>query len=665
MSVHPLGFRIGITKKHQSQWFARFHKNNYKNNVIEDRMLINYLLNNYFFNTQTKKKVLSNKNVSTKSILSKITRITIERNLIPAEIIIHIHAVNCYHLLSNLHSKTNATLFTGKHVRPTPKESTKKNILLNLVQRKINLFVNKLIHIKKQRVSNPITQRSFLGPLYNPIKTLRANTHNHALSGDALSINEVSRGGQKKGGLNATLIRLRFSRDNNHLSRYDNHRLTVSILTSHKTHFGTPNNITTPKERFVSAFISILNKKFLQSLKAKFNNKNTLFLEYLSSLIKRKASNKNLSSNAGILRATTKTPLLISESYKSKDRRSRYKQTLRKKTLSNLRKKYFTKINLVTEDRRSRSNKTTQRSLHLKRLFLGNTKSHQHVQPTNIHATLQPTSIHATLQPIKYANYAPHSLLGDKESEDRRSRYSKIKILELLQQRIKLHKKQHFFHYLSSIKKFKIDSRCVNKICNQLLSSQLGSTKNKHSKLGCKTSTQNKHSKLGSTHNKHSKLGSTHNKHSKLGSTHNKQESTMGLKQHVDESTTAFLIHSRGIQNTSFYPKIVLKFYSVGQKIHKTKALFVADTVAEALENRKSFKGVIKKQKGELMRSPGVKGIKIKVAGRLNGAEIARSEWVRAGRVPLQTLRANIDYAFKTAKTIYGLIGIKVWIYKN
>jgi small subunit ribosomal protein S3 len=61
----------------------------------------------------------------------------------------------------------------------------------------------------------------------------------------------------------------------------------------------------------------------------------------------------------------------------------------------------------------------------------------------------------------------------------------------------------------------------------------------------------------------------------------------------------------------------------------------------------------------------GVSGIKIQVSGRLNGAEIARSEWVREGRVPLQTLRADIDYCYKTAKTIYGLLGIKIWVFKT
>ena len=60
-----------------------------------------------------------------------------------------------------------------------------------------------------------------------------------------------------------------------------------------------------------------------------------------------------------------------------------------------------------------------------------------------------------------------------------------------------------------------------------------------------------------------------------------------------------------------------------------------------------------------------VKGIKVQVSGRLNGAEIARSEWLREGRVPLQTLRADIDYSYKTAQTIYGILGVKNWLFKG
>jgi len=65
------------------------------------------------------------------------------------------------------------------------------------------------------------------------------------------------------------------------------------------------------------------------------------------------------------------------------------------------------------------------------------------------------------------------------------------------------------------------------------------------------------------------------------------------------------------------------------------------------------------------MRAPGIKGVKIKVSGRLGGAEIARDEWYHEGSIPTQTLRANIDYGFAEAKTSYGRIGVKVWIYKG
>ena len=108
-----------------------------------------------------------------------------------------------------------------------------------------------------------------------------------------------------------------------------------------------------------------------------------------------------------------------------------------------------------------------------------------------------------------------------------------------------------------------------------------------------------------------------------------------------------------------------IKFYSVDKKSLDQKASVVAYSVVDALEKRKAFRKVIKDSKEKLMRTPGVKGVKIQVAGRLNGAEIARTEWVRAGRVPLQTLRANLDYSYQTASTIYGIIGVKVWIFKG
>ncbi len=92
--------------------------------------------------------------------------------------------------------------------------------------------------------------------------------------------------------------------------------------------------------------------------------------------------------------------------------------------------------------------------------------------------------------------------------------------------------------------------------------------------------------------------------------------------------------------------------------------LLVAQSVAQQLERRVMFRRALKRAVQNAMRL-GAKGLKIQVGGRLGGAEIARSEWYREGRVPLHTLRADIDYATYEAHTTYGVIGVKVWIFKG
>jgi small subunit ribosomal protein S3 len=93
-------------------------------------------------------------------------------------------------------------------------------------------------------------------------------------------------------------------------------------------------------------------------------------------------------------------------------------------------------------------------------------------------------------------------------------------------------------------------------------------------------------------------------------------------------------------------------------------AQLIADSIAQQLEKRIMFRRAMKRAMQNAMRL-GAQGIKIMSAGRLNGAEIARTEWYREGRVPLHTLRADIDYGVSEAKTTYGVIGIKVWVYKG
>jgi small subunit ribosomal protein S3 len=93
-------------------------------------------------------------------------------------------------------------------------------------------------------------------------------------------------------------------------------------------------------------------------------------------------------------------------------------------------------------------------------------------------------------------------------------------------------------------------------------------------------------------------------------------------------------------------------------------AALVAEYIIQQLERRVSFRRVVRQALQRAQRA-GVEGIKIQVSGRLNGAEIARTEWVREGRVPLHTLRADVDYAYTTAQTTYGILGVKVWIFKG
>lgn len=96
----------------------------------------------------------------------------------------------------------------------------------------------------------------------------------------------------------------------------------------------------------------------------------------------------------------------------------------------------------------------------------------------------------------------------------------------------------------------------------------------------------------------------------------------------------------------------------------ETDAQLIADSIAQQLEKRIMFRRAMKRAMQNAMRL-GVQGIKIMSAGRLNGIEIARTEWYREGRVPLHTLRADIEYGTSEAETTYGIIGIKVWVYKG
>lgn len=96
---------------------------------------------------------------------------------------------------------------------------------------------------------------------------------------------------------------------------------------------------------------------------------------------------------------------------------------------------------------------------------------------------------------------------------------------------------------------------------------------------------------------------------------------------------------------------------------YQADAGYVADFVVSELEKRTPFRRALRLAR-ERAQQAGVRGIRLQVSGRLNGAEIARTEWIRQGRVPLHTLSADLDYTCKTARTIFGLLGVKVWIFR-
>jgi small subunit ribosomal protein S3 len=116
--------------------------------------------------------------------------------------------------------------------------------------------------------------------------------------------------------------------------------------------------------------------------------------------------------------------------------------------------------------------------------------------------------------------------------------------------------------------------------------------------------------------------------------------------------------------------KIVNKFTPYSLNLYQVEqpnadASILADFIVDMLTKRVAFKRAVRKIIDMAKQNENVQGIKVQISGRLNGAEIARSEWVKEGRMPLQTLRAEISYVSKQAKTIYGILGVKVWIFKG
>lgn len=135
--------------------------------------------------------------------------------------------------------------------------------------------------------------------------------------------------------------------------------------------------------------------------------------------------------------------------------------------------------------------------------------------------------------------------------------------------------------------------------------------------------------------------------------------------ERLKEEIKQYILRIRKRFNMSLEQKREIKITIEEVRSPETHAAVAGQMIADDLEKRIPFRRVIKQTIEKIAASKEVKGVKISLKGRLDGAEMARYEWLKRGRIPLQTLRADIDYAEKTAFTTYGTIGIKVWIYKG
>ena len=152
--------------------------------------------------------------------------------------------------------------------------------------------------------------------------------------------------------------------------------------------------------------------------------------------------------------------------------------------------------------------------------------------------------------------------------------------------------------------------------------------------------------------------------------TENPSQKTLSILNNPKNNLKRFttLLLKRNIRNLIRFLQVKFqKNYYIGINFIKNPfedAALIAKYIAEQLEKRTPFRRAVKQTIKKVQRTE-IKGIKVEVSGRLNGIEIARSEWKRDGKVPLHTLKAKIDYTHQEAETIYGIIGIKVWLYQE
>jgi ribosomal protein S3 len=673
--VHPLGFRVGITKKHQSQWFARFNKYKYAQSVLEDRMLRHTLTNLFPDLLNPLLKKVSKKDEDT-TVTPKITQIKIERGLIPYEIGIGIYAENCELLKSAIDNlKVNRDLVCKlqkarryllnlrtklNYVKETDSLNTQNNENIGSEkatfsqevekQRRNSKFKPRLTKREQRRqrlIKKRLKKRQSIRRRYRQLASkglFLKKTGNKVIQKVSLKGKKGRFNTKTKKGLPGRL------NVNKGVGRTSLGKAKLGLLKTKKvnkqrTTYSTFNSRI--KKKFVSIYIQKMNKKFLTHLKQKLSSWSEKMNVLETSKFAPLGYNKKWSLNR--LNLLKKQPIT---------KLQRLIRVLEQKSLIKLEslRKEFIAFGSISTERSFAYYQIVNFLKHLKEL-VNKLRREQKLQLILNKVNKSSTSLEGTLttgaqaalligsstgsNPTSLSETVLRKKLNNIEDECR-----KIKFIEYLKELIKKHRTNNIYLYLATIADARKDLRKLKQFTKRhanflfgLNLTSLAENKEKfHEKVQDRVSQVFDRMAVKSDFDKN------------LQDVFNEQ---------IEKQRTMYT------ENAQLTPKITLKFYSVNSKTLQSKASVVADSVVDALEKRKAFRKVIKDAKENLMRTAGVKGVKIQVAGRLNGAEIARTEWVRAGRVPLQTLRANLDYSYKTANTIYGIIGVKVWIFKG
>ena len=768
--VHPLGFRVGITKKHQSQWFARFNKYKYSQSILEDRMirdtlskLFPELLNSTGYNTSNTSK----KRDDETSITPRITQIKIERGLIPYEIGIQIHAENCELLKSaidNLKVKRELIVKLQKTRRYLSNLKIKLKDLTNNSQSESLNLSNSKVNSEIIDQENSINRKKSQSSLKNK---LRVRNSKNKSTGDLNSQNKKRNTPNFRWGSRPKLtkqelrrqrlIKKRLKKRQNIRSRY--RQLILKGLFIKKTgntifqklslknkksrrNFNTVNQKTRVNGSFksfdnkgqssrgtssskqlqvrsnsskikgaeslsrfnlnrstrqlgapINTFSSRIKKKFVTLFIQKMNKK---FLSHLKSLLMNYANNISNSNNIfkslplgyskqwNLSRLTT---LKNQPIYKLNRMVVVLEQKLLLK-LESLRKEFIAFGSISAQSFESLGYFQILNFLkHLKEL-VNKLKREQKLQlsisKNSVNKTISNRESLNTRQTINKLKIGESSnayltlaeTVLEKKLNNIENECRKVKLIEYIKDIVKKHRTDNVFLYLSTMSDASKDLKKIKQFTKRHANFLFGLSN--HLMLANNNLTQNSiDNTIGADHSSSDNISADTLKtinitvQDKISERVSKVLEKSSKKTNIEKTLQDIFLEqiekqrTMCLENLQLTPKISIKFYSVNKKTLEQKASIVSESVVDALEKRKAFRKVIKDAKESLMRTPGVKGVKIQVAGRLNGAEIARTEWVRAGRVPLQTLRANLDYSYRTANTIYGIIGVRVWIFKG